>query len=118
MSESRSNQANQASQAGMAILIIVILFGLLFVGAGGLVWVRMRAQRAAAEDAMRMAEQALYQQEHARERADAATRMAEEALKAEQVQNEQAHAATVATDTAPAKANEPAPAEEGEVRTP
>jgi uncharacterized protein HemX len=107
MSESRSNQANQA---GMAILIIVILFGLLFVGAGGLVWVRMRAQRAAAEDAMRMAEQARYEQELARERADAATRLAEEALNAEPVQREQVEAATDGTDTTPA--------EEGEVRTP
>jgi uncharacterized protein HemX len=113
MSESRSNQANQASQAsqaGMAILIIVILFGLLFMGAGGLVWVRMRAQRAAAEDAMRMAEQARYQQELAREQADAASRMAEEALNAEPVQHEPAEAATDGTDTTPA--------EEGEVQTP
>ncbi len=115
MSEPRSNQA---SQAGMAILIIVILFGLLFVGAGGLVWVRMRAQRAAAEDAMRMAEQARYQQELAREQADAATRMAEEALNTEPVQREPAGAATDATDTTSAEANEPAPAGEGDVRTP
>jgi hypothetical protein len=73
MSESR---ANQAGQTGMAIFSIVILFGLLFLGAGGLVWVQIRAQRAAELDAR-------YQEQVAREQAEAATRMAEEALQAQ-----------------------------------
>ncbi len=57
MSQSRPNQA---SQTGMAVLAIVVLFGALFLGLGGWTWVRVRAERAAAEQAMQMAEQAQY----------------------------------------------------------
>jgi hypothetical protein len=115
MSESRSNQPGQA---GMAILIIVVLFGGLFLGGGGLVWVRVRAQRAAVEDAMRMAEQARYQEELARERAAAATPMVEEARDSEQVQSTPGEAATVVGDTPPTATNAPTPANEGEVQNP
>jgi uncharacterized protein HemX len=67
MSESRS----QSNQAAMAVLMVVILFGALFVGFGGWVWMRMRAQRAEAEQAMRMAEQARYQELLLRQRVEA-----------------------------------------------
>jgi uncharacterized protein HemX len=69
MSESRSNQT---SQAGMAILAIVVLIGALFLGVGGVVWFRVRAQRAAVEEAMMMEAQARYEAEAQRQRADAA----------------------------------------------
>ena len=69
MSESRSNQANKA---GMAILAIVVLFGLLFIGVGGVFWMRFSAQRAGVEEAIRMEEQAHYEAEAQHRRAEAA----------------------------------------------
>ncbi len=75
MSESRSKQAGPNR---MAILMTVVLFGALLLGVGGLVWVRFRVQRAAADDAVRMALEASDQEQVARKRAEAATRMAED----------------------------------------
>jgi hypothetical protein len=62
----------------------------MVLGVGGLTWMRVRAARAAAEDAMRMAEQARYEAE---------------------VQQQRAAAAEAALDAAKAKAEEPAPTE-------
>jgi len=111
MAESRSNQTGQT---GMAILIIVVLFGALFLGAGGLVWVRIRS-----EQVRRAAEvEAQYQEHFARDQAEAATRMAEEARNAERVEREKAGAESAAADAAPAETNEPAAVANSEVQSP
>ena len=70
MSESRPNQTNQA---GMAILAIVVLFGALFLGVGGFIWTRIRAEQARrVEEVMRMMEvQARQEAEMQNQRAEA-----------------------------------------------
>jgi len=98
----------------MAILIIVVLFGVLFLGAGGLLWVWIRAERA-----QRAAEvEARYQEQVAREHAEAATRMAEETRNTEQVQGERPKSVNAAADTAPVEGNEPRPSHDGKVQVP
>jgi uncharacterized protein HemX len=103
MSESRPNQAGQS---GLAILFIVVLFGALFLGAGGLTWVWIRAARAE-----RAAEaEARYHEQVARDRIEAAARTAEEARLAQQTRRDRSEAASPAADEAPIEENEPAPA--------
>jgi uncharacterized protein HemX len=111
MSESRPNQAGQA---GMAVLIIVILIGGLFLGAGGLTWMWIRAAHA-----QRAAEvEAQYQEQVARERMEAAARMAEDARRAKQETHDRDEAVSAAPDAATIEGNEPVPAEDGSAQTP
>jgi uncharacterized protein HemX len=91
----------------MAILVSIVLFGALFVGAGGLFWMRIRAE----QDARRMAVEAQYREQVARELAEEAVRMAVEARDAEQEKHHRAEAVSAATDVAPIEGNEPTPAE-------
>ena len=97
MAESRPNQAGQT---GMAVLIIVILFGMLFLGVGGMSWLRVRAvraERAAVEDARRIAEQALYEEQIARAQDESALRTSEEARNLEKLQQDRAEPETAVT---------------------
>jgi uncharacterized protein HemX len=90
MSEPRTNQT---SQVATAILAIVVLLGAMVLGVGGLTWMRVRAARAAAEDAMRMAEQARFEAE---------------------AQQQRAAAAEAALDAAKARVEKPVPAEKAD----
>jgi uncharacterized protein HemX len=107
MPESRSNHP---CQTGMAVLVIVVLFGALFLGAGGLIWVWIRAERA-----QRAAEvEAQYQEQVARDRAAAAMRMAEKPQDGEQEDREEVESKSAPSELVPDETNEPAPADDGE----
>jgi uncharacterized protein HemX len=116
MSES---QHNQPCQTGMAVLVIVVLFGALFVGAGGLLWARIRTQQAVRElEAVRMAMEAREQEQAARQRAKATTPMAENAHSVQQADRDPAESASARPEIAPAESSEPAPVDDGEVQAP